>query len=233
MDDENGIPRVSMDYMFLAEYGIAKRIDEAEDLIKKGGGLQRSCMTVMVLKDFRSKSVWAYPVAGKGMGAAEWLITGVLADLDTCGLDGCRIVLQSDQETSILEVQRRSAELRRQAHLHGTTIEHSRDGDSNSNARVERAIQEVGGLARTMKASLESRLGMQINLDHPTVPWMVKHAAATIIKYLTRDCGDSFYKLFEGMQCREPIAESGESVPFKPSLTRAEHTQGIMAILND
>ena len=55
-----------MDYMLLTEYRIAKSIDEAEDLVKKGGGLQRPCMTVMVLKDFRSKSVWAYPVEGKG-----------------------------------------------------------------------------------------------------------------------------------------------------------------------
>ena len=86
----------------------------------------------------------------------------------------------------------RIAELRRQVHSHGTTIEHSRVGDSNSNARVERKIQEVGGLARTMKASLESRLGMKINLDHPTVPWMVKHATATITRCLIRDCGDLF-----------------------------------------
>ena len=41
-----------MDYIILTECGIAKSIDEAEDLIKKGGGLQRSCMTVMVLKEF-------------------------------------------------------------------------------------------------------------------------------------------------------------------------------------
>ena len=109
-----------MDYMFLTEYGIAKSIDEAEDLIKKGGGLQRSCMTVMVLKDFRSKSVWAYPVEGKGVGAAEWLITQVLEDLDTCGLDGCRIVFKSDQDPNILEVQHRIAELQR----HGQVKEH-------------------------------------------------------------------------------------------------------------
>ena len=39
--------------MFLTEHGIAKSIDEAKDLIKKGGGLQRSLMTVTVLRDFR------------------------------------------------------------------------------------------------------------------------------------------------------------------------------------
>ena len=122
IDDEDGIPWVSMDYMFLTEYGIAKSIDVAEHLIKKGGGLQRSCMAVMVFKDFRSQSVWAYPVEGKGVGAAEWLITQVFEDLDTCGLDGCRLVFKSTQEPSILEVQKRIAKPRRQAHSHETTM---------------------------------------------------------------------------------------------------------------
>ena len=149
IDDNSGIPRISMDYMFLTEYGIARSLDEAETLISSNGGAVRTCMTVMVLKDFRSKSVWAYPVEGKGVSAAEWLITQILEDLDTCGLDGCRIVLKSDQEPSIVEVQNKIAELRRQAHSHGTIIENSKVGDSNSNARIERAIQELGGLVRT------------------------------------------------------------------------------------
>ena len=180
VDDESGVPRVSMDYMFLSEYGISLSRDDADELIRKNGGLIKFTMTVMVLKDFRSKSVWAYPVEGKGVTAAEWLITQIIEDLDTCGLDGCRIVLKSDQEPGILEVQRTIAELRRQAHSHGTTIENSKVGDSNSNARVERAIQELGGLVRTYRAALESRLGAKIGLDHVIVPWLVKHAASVI-----------------------------------------------------
>ena len=97
----------------------------------------------------------------------------IFEDLDTCGLDACRTVRKSDQEPSIVEVQNRIAELRRQAHSHGTTIENSKVGDSNSNARVERAVQKIGGLVRTMKAALESRLGMKIDLNHIVVPWMV------------------------------------------------------------
>ena len=60
-----------------------------------------------------------------------------------------------------------------------------------------------------MKASLESRLGMKINLDQPTVLWMVKHAAAAIPKYLIRDCGNSSYTLIEGRSCMDAIAEFG------------------------
>ena len=73
-----------------------------------------------------------------------------------------------------------------------------------------------------MKASLGSRLGIKINLDHPTAPWRAKHAAAAGTKYMFRDCGKSLYRSVEGRQCIEQIAESGESVLFKPLTTVAE-----------
>ena len=145
IEDEDGVPRVSMDYMFLTEHGIFGTIDEAEASMQADSDAQRHCLTVMVLKDFRYKSIWAYPVEGKGVSAAEWLITQILEDLDTCGLDQCRLVLKSDQEPGIIEVQQAIKAARGRAHDHGTAIENSKVGDSNSNARVERAIQEIGG----------------------------------------------------------------------------------------
>ena len=125
------MPQISMDYMFMTESGITKSLEEAETLIRNSRGLTKTRMTVMVLKGFQSKRVWAYPVEGKDVRAAVWLIAQVLEELDTGGLDGCRRVLKSDQEPSILEFQNRIAELRRQAHSHGTTIENSKVGDSN------------------------------------------------------------------------------------------------------
>ena len=113
-----------------------------------------------------TKAPWAYPVEGKGVEAADWLVTQILEDLDTCGLDGCRLVLNSDQEPSIVEVQHAIKDARGKAHSHGTAIENSKVGDSNSNARVERAIQELGGLVRTVTSALESRHGQKIPLDH-------------------------------------------------------------------
>ena len=94
-----------MDYMFFTEYGVFGTLGEAEASIQENGGLQRQCLTVMVPKDFRYNSIWAYPVEGKGVGAAKWLVTQILEDLDTCGLDGCRLVFKCDQEPSIVEVQ--------------------------------------------------------------------------------------------------------------------------------
>ena len=101
-------------------------------------------------------------------------------------------------------------------------LENSKVGDSNSNARVERAIQELGGLVRTFRAALESRLGAKIGLDHVIVPWLVKHAASVITRHLVRDCGNTSYKLIKGRRCIEPVAEFGEMVLFKPPMTNVE-----------
>ena len=43
----------------------------------------------------------------------------------------------------------------------GTVKEHSIVGDSSTNGETERAIQEVGGLVRTLKFALEERTGGQ------------------------------------------------------------------------
>ena len=149
-------------------------------------------------------------------------MTQIIEDLDTCGLDGCRLVLKSDQEPSIVEVQHAIKDARGRAHSHGTAIENSKVGDSNSNARVERAIQELGGMARTLKAALESRRGQKIHLDHAVVPWIIKHAASVITRYVVRDCGNTSYKLIKGRRCHEPIAEFGEMIILKPPLAGAE-----------
>ena len=117
------VARIAMDYMFLTEYGFYKSQTEADDVIDKEGGQIRTCITVLVIKDFLHKSIWAYPVEGKGVAAAEWLIAQVIEDLDTCGLDGCHMVVKSDQEPAIIEVQKEIAELRRRAGTGGTARE--------------------------------------------------------------------------------------------------------------
>ena len=71
------------------------------------------------------------------------------------------IILKADQEASIKDVQRAVAKARTG---HGTAIEQSRVGDSNSNGRVERAIQDLKGLTRTLRSALEENIGEEIRL---------------------------------------------------------------------
>ena len=192
------VARIAMDYMFLTEYGFFNSQVDADEAINKAEGQCRICITVLVIKDFLHKSIWAYPVEGKGVAAAEWLVAQVIEDLDTCGLDGCHMVVKSDQEPSIIEVQKEIAEWRRRAGTGGTALENSRVGDSQSNGRVERAIGELGGLIQTYKAGLESRLGVKVTLQHPTVPRLVKHAANVMNCYVVHACRKTSFEHIKG-----------------------------------
>ena len=92
------VPRIGMDYTYLSEKGVTSSRDEApEDPTES--------VTILVLKDFWHKSIWVYPVEGKGLTKSAWLPQMIIEDLKTCGLDSCMLVVKSDQEPAIKEVQ--------------------------------------------------------------------------------------------------------------------------------
>ena len=83
-------------------------------------------------------------------------------------------------------------------------------------------MDELGGLARTIKAGLGSRIGAKMELTHPAVPWIIKHAASVTNCFVVRDCGKTSYERIKGRRCIEPIACFGELVFFRPTKTRRE-----------
>ena len=152
LDGEHDVPRIGMDYMHISEQGVSHKADEIEEG-------ETEVLTMLVVKDAWHKSIWAYPVEGKGVTAAEWLPEMVRKDLSTSGLDNCMLVVKSDQEPAIKELQEEIARQRRASGAVGTILENSKVGDSSSNGRTERAIQELGGMIRTLKFALEERTG--------------------------------------------------------------------------
>ena len=87
---------------------------------------------------------------------AELLPSMIKTDLGTCGLDNSMLLVKSDQEPAIKELQEEIARQRRQEDAVGTILENSKVGDSSNNGTTERAIQEVGGMIRTPKFALEA-----------------------------------------------------------------------------
>ena len=101
----------------------------------------------------------------------------IVDDLETVGLAGERIIIKADQEAAITDLQRTVARRRK---YYGSALEQSRGVDSNSNGKVERAIQDLKGLVRTLKAALDLNVGGKVNLSDPIVPLIVRHAAYII-----------------------------------------------------
>ena len=89
------------------------------------------------MKETECKSVWAYPVANKGSANEPWVAQQIIYDIETVGIHGERIVIQSGQEPAIKDLKADIARRRPAA----TGTDESRVGDSNSNATAEVAVQ--------------------------------------------------------------------------------------------
>ena len=97
--------------------------------------------------------------------------------METIGITNEGIILKGYQEASITDIQHEIVKARRG---HGTALEGSRVGDSNSNGKAERAIQDVEGLIRTLRSDVESKIGARIHFSDAIVPWLVRRAGHLI-----------------------------------------------------
>ena len=190
------VPRVHLDYCFFTELS---------------GKDERTTLTTLVMKESECKSLWAYPVMSKGASNEPWVVKQILHDIDTIGLSQERIIIKNDQEPAIKDLK---AELARQRNA-ATASEESRVGDSNSNATIEVAVQEVENMVRTLRSSLETRVKSKIALSHPVVTWLIRHAAANITRFKIRSNGKTAFQLMKGFKGIMPIGEFGECVHFR------------------
>ena len=152
--DAEQIPVISYDYGFLGG-------DDASV-----SSLAHS-MPVLVGHDRRSKADWTHPVPSKGT-ADPYPAKAVAKDLEMTGYK--RVILKSDQEPSIVAVLREAANLWK-----GEVVpEGSPKGESKSNGEVERAVQNMQGLARTLKEAIEIKTKCEIPSRHPVLAWLVE-----------------------------------------------------------
>ena len=211
---DSSVVRVSMDYCFFTEGAKATETDH-ENSTKAAVS-----MTVMLMVESLFRSMWAYAVQCKG-ATDEWLAEQIKDDLETIGLAGERLIIKADQEPAITEVQRAVAAARATS---GTAMEQARVGDSNSNGRVERAIQDFKGLTRTLRSALEARTGTKISLEDPIVPWMVRHAAQIINVCRVREDGQTAWQKMTGRRFYGKMVPFAEMVMFK--IPKTKHRVG-------
>ena len=202
---DSTIARVSLDYCYLTE---DVRSTEASNEKKE---IAKTSLTVLVMMETMCRSVWGYVCSAKG-GSEEWLVDQIIEDMETIGLAEERIIVKTDQESSMTDIQNCIAKKRAK---HGTAIENSRVGDSNSNAKVERAIQDLEGLARTLRSDLESKTKSKIRLEDPIVPWLVRHAGHLITICRVRDNGRTAFQMMKGRRTNMRLVPFGENVMFK------------------
>ena len=209
--EEEQIPTISIDYGFFnkkSELALAQNSTQRQAASSSEG---RS-LPVLIAKDRRSKAVWSVPVPCKGV---EHPYPGkkLLEVLDTTGYK--RVIMKSDNEPSIVALVKSVKDGWR-----GELMpEHPPRGESHapSNGEVERAVQSVQGLARTLKDHLEQKSGVVLGDTHPLLAWLVEYAGSVLTIYhkgAPRD-GHTAWTRLRGKPWKHHLPQFGEYVEFR------------------
>ena len=89
--------------------------------------------------------------------------------------------------------------------------------DSRSNGLIESVIKSIQGKIRTMTDALESRLGIKIKDEHPSLPWLVRHAGFIRSRFHIDESGRSPYEKWKGKSFKKELVEFGERVMYYKS----------------
>ena len=137
----------------------------------------------------------------------------VCKDLETIGLKNERIVLKSDQESSIVDVMKEIQKAR--ASDFGSALDNSRVGDSDSNGFIETAIGSFEGVARTLRIALAMKVKAKVAASDPVIPWLIRHVGHIITRCWVRLNGKTSYQMIKGRRSNIRLKEFGEAVWFR------------------
>ena len=185
---------ISIDYMFMGD---------------QQGKEEEKGMPMLVLKDRRTKVLWARVVPAKGVNAHA--VKQLAKQIALLGHK--RILFKSDGEPAIKALK----EAVKNELCIDVIPEESSVGNHAANGDAESTVRQVQGQIRTMKDALESRYGERIARDSHILPWLVMHAAAVVTRY-RKDADDiTAYRRWKGKAFRGSVAEFGENVWYLKS----------------
>ena len=99
-------------------------------------------------------------------------------------------------------------------------LEKSPVAESQSNGRVENAIDSVEGQVRALKLDLEDKMTVKLENKRPIWPWLIQYAAQTIHMYqINRQDGLTAAQRIRGRTSIPPRANLDEQMLYKPMKT--------------
>ena len=82
---------------------------------------------------------------------------------------------------------------------------------------IERLYRTLFGQARVIREHIRTKYGVYVGMQHPVMPWLIKHSAFLINNYLIHSDGVSSYFRRWKSDNKTPICEFGESILYMPS----------------
>ena len=193
---DEGLEEVHLDFMFMGEE-------------KDNGGT----LTFLVAKERKTRMLLATVTPRKSTG--DWLAKRLLAWLREIGCEMSRIIIKTDNEPAIVTVVDNLARHRAAKGAQPMIVENSPVYSSKSNGCVERGIQTVQGMIRTLRSALEARWCVKLPTDHAVWSWIAEYAAHLVNRGEVGHDGKTPYERLKGKPGRTQGMEFGEGVLWK------------------
>ena len=191
-EDEQGIPEYHLDYCF-------------------PGDEDGQRLTVLVVVERHTKMKKSVVVPQKG-STGRYAARMVMDLIDECGDKNRPIIVKTDQEPAIkfLVEDIRTARTGAQ-----TIVEEAPKKSKGSNGVVERAVQTMEQLLRTLKSAFDERMGVRIDAKHPVLTWMCEYSGYLVNRLEVSADGKTAYERCKGKQAQVMGLEFGEKVLWK------------------
>ena len=197
---------VSFDYCFLSDQGEVT----TEDEFKAAG---EGAAKVLVVRDSRSKAVFAHVVPQKGLDEKGYAVNALVEDVKWLGYTS--LTLKSDNEKAIVKL---LSEALRELRISGVPHfleEYSPEYDPMANGSAELGVKLVKGQFRCLRSDLEEKIGFRIPVRHPLVAWLVRHAANLVTWCSKGHDGQTAYQRVRQRNFTTRLLGFGESCSFR------------------
>ena len=191
-EDQAGIPEYHMDYCFPGD-------EHGERL------------TVLVVVEKYTKMKKAIVVPNKG-STGTYAAKMVLDLMHECGDKDREVIVKTDQEPAIQFLVDDVCTSRTGAR---TVKEVAPKHSKGSNGVVERAVQSVEQCLRTMKSSLNERMGVKVDVRHPVITWLCDYVSYLMNRMEVARDGKTPYERVKGKKAEVMGLEFGEKVMWK------------------
>ena len=209
--DERGVATVGFDYMFVTATNVYSRVEWSEAAEDKVD--ERKVLKVLVVRDFKSKALFAHAVRCKGSDVDGFAVQCVIDDLKWLGYS--KVILKSDNEPAIVKLLSESLKALRIEGIEQAMEEHPPPYDPQANGGIEIGVKLVKGHLRTMRSALEARVGYRVPVSHPLMSWLVTYSANILTWFSKGKDGRTAYHRVRGRAFNGKLLHFGEKCRYK------------------
>ena len=202
----NEMSVVEFDYLFCINKVVYRR-EELDEEARAGA------IKILVVKDTKSKAIFAHVVPQKGVDAAGYSVARLVEDVKWLGYS--KLLLRSDNEAAIVSLLKNAVRQLKTEGIEQVAREAPPSYDSRAQGSVENAVKQVQGLLRSIKLGFEKHIGGPLPESHPVFSWMVEWVAWILTSRTRGSDGRTAFQRVRGRPFGKRLLEIMELCLYK------------------